>query len=63
MASLRSVPYLDKDQRPIRRLHDQIYFATAPPRGPIIALHNLQALCLQIAQSAAFSRIPFLLGG
>jgi hypothetical protein len=41
-----TVPHFDKHQGTVGSFDDQIYFTTTAPRRPIIALHELQALCL-----------------
>ena len=41
-----ALAHLHKNERPIGVADDQIYFAAASPRRPIIALHQLQTLRL-----------------
>ncbi len=63
MFAVAPLAYLDKHHRAIAVTHDQIYFTTTPARRPIIALHKLQALRLQMLQRAVLCRISCLLGG
>jgi 16S rRNA (cytidine1402-2'-O)-methyltransferase len=63
MLAQSALPHLHKDPSSVLVAHDQINFTPAPPRRPIIALQQLQALGLQVTQGAVFGRISFLLGG
>ena len=53
----------NKHQRAVGIAHDQINFTAAAPGRPIIALHQLQALRLQVFQGVVFGRVAFLFGG
>jgi hypothetical protein len=49
MLGIRSAAHFDKDVGAIRRLYDEVDFATSAPARPIIARNQPQALTLQIA--------------
>jgi hypothetical protein len=51
------LPHLDKHHGAVWTLHDQVYFAPASAGGPIIALQQPQAACLQKSQRLVFTRI------
>jgi hypothetical protein len=53
---------LDKDSGTVRGGHDEVDLAAAAPRASIIALQQLQALLLQIAQGLGFGGIARLFG-
>ncbi len=51
-------PYLDEDERAVALAHDEIDLAgtcAGPARDPIIALHERQALLLQMPQRTEFA--------
>jgi hypothetical protein len=52
-----ALPHLDKHHGAVWTLHDQVYFAPASAGGPIIALQQPQAACLQKGQRLVFARI------
>ena len=54
--------YLDKHGGAVCGTHDQVDFATAASRRPIIALHQPQAGLLQMAQSSVFGGIADAFG-
>ena len=58
-----ALAYLEKHLGAVGVAHDEVNFAAPSPRGPIIALHQLQALGLQMAQRQVLCLVPRLLGG
>ncbi len=62
MAGRLALAHFNKHGGAIRRLHDQIDFATPAPRRPIIAHQQAQAGLLQKMQRGLFGRITRLLG-
>ncbi len=63
VASAAAPAHLYKHQRAITRSHDQVNFAAATSRGPIIALKKAQAARTQVRERSVFCRVAELLGG
>ena len=60
--SAGALAYFDKHQRAGRIAHDQVNFATAAPRRPIIALQQAQTRGLQMFKRPLFRGVAGLLG-
>ena len=63
MVATRTATHLDEDTGAIGCAHDEINFAATSPGRPIIALHQLQAVLLQVSQCYIFGSIPHAFGG
>ncbi len=62
VAGAGASPYLDKHGGAVGGSHDQVDFASAASRRPIIALHQPQAGLLQMAQGSVFGDIANAFG-